>query len=647
MADPETGKALTSKQIQWALTEEYAPYATLTAAGKLTAKKVVDKSRVVAIGRILGAEDKYILRLIDIYPVATQLEIRDGSGKVNGKTIALDQAGLTLTADLFPLDAMQKVTWTVSDKKSAYATYEITDNALTVASVTGKSGTVTVKVNAADGSKKSATVKLVFGTLAENVTIGYKDGKTVIQGESAELVGGKSLQLVADVTCNEEGKTPSSKKVTWSILKGEAFATVSASGKITAKNVNEPQTVLVRAVAADGSGAEDTFQLNLQPARTDLLLLKRVVLGRTSDVTGTTIATDTTGFIALRAVNQDGTQVKDVTWKLSSSGAVMEGGVVTFTKAGTVTVTAIDGKRTAKVTLKVSDLADSVEINGTGFSVASGKSITLTGTAVNAQNKKVTWSIVEGGEFAKITAAGKLTATKDLTAQQKVTVRATAADGSGKFAQTTVTVYPLAQGVQVYSRSGGRTVFSLRSDASWWVRSNTTLEWDLSRLENVIGLDAYVFPYYGTEDAKNAMQGVKWTSSSAKVASVETDEAGKTRLVCHKTGTVTVTATATDGSGKKISFKVNLVKSVTELTIADQTLKSGKSLKLASLVTINPSDATNKKLNWQLIEGDAYSILSSSGVLKAKKVTEAQKVEIAVSSQDGGASTIFIVTIAP
>ena len=90
-----------------------------------------------------------------------------------------------------------------------------------------------------------------------------------------------------------------------------------------------------------------------------------------------------------------------------------------------------------------------------------------------------------------------------------------------------------------------------------------------------------------------------------------------------------------------------MVKTVTELIIADQRVQGGKTLNLAKLVTINPTDATNKKLTWEITSGGEYATISSSGSFKAKKVTVAKTVEVTVSSQDGGASTTFTVTITP
>ena len=111
-------------------------------------------------------------------------------------------------------------------------------------------------------------------------------------------------------------------------------------------------------------------------------------------------------------------------------------------------------------------------------------------------------------------------------------------------------------------------------------------------------------------------------------------------------GTATITVTAADGSGQKVSFKLNVIKSVTELTIADQAVQSGKSINLNKFITINPADATNKKLDWTITGGGEYATISN-GTFKAKKVTGTRRVEVTVSSQDGGASTTFTVTITP
>lgn len=219
--------------------------------------------------------------------------------------------------------------------------------------------------------------------------------------------------------------------------------------------------------------------------------------------------------------------------------------------------------------------------------MASGMSLDLQAKAADAASQKVAWSITEGSEYATITSSGMVKAVKDLTSAKTVKVKATATDGSNAAGEMTITIRPLAQGVQVYTEEGGRMLFSVRSTPSWWVRSNTTLEWDLSTQGSTIDLNSHVYPYYGDGEEtadRNAMQGVTWKSSSPKIADVVDGQ-----VVIYKTGTVTITATANDGSKQKVSFKLNVVRRITQLTLAKQTVAGGKSLDLSKLVTYAPT----------------------------------------------------------
>ena len=65
------------------------------------------------------------------------------------------------------------------------------------------------------------------------------------------------------------------------------------------------------------------------------------------------------------------------------------------------------------------------------------------------------------------------------------------------------------------------------------------------------GLTATVFP---NGDA-GALLGVKWTSSNAKIASIDSATG---EITFMKAGTVTIKAIATDGTGKSVSFKLTI-----------------------------------------------------------------------------------------
>ena len=95
-----------------------------------------------------------------------------------------------------------------------------------------------------------------------------------------------------------------------------------------------------------------------------------------------------------------------------------------------ITVRATNGRTfsapSATYTYKAKKLT--VTISGKDM-VPSGKSITLTATVQGAPTSAVKWSIVNGGEYATVSADGKLSA-KEVTENRSVTVRATSvADG--------------------------------------------------------------------------------------------------------------------------------------------------------------------------------------------------------------------------
>ena len=647
--DADTGKALTNKQITWSMDEIYAPYAKIDAKGKITAKKVVEKVRVEAVGAIIGSEATTVTVTVDIFPAVTSLEILQGESMVNGKTLFVDSKAepLTLTANLYPLDAMEGITWTISDKKDAFGFYTVDEKtgSLTVTPrADAKAGAVTIKATSNDGTKKTATVKLQFAAYAKTVTI----DKSITQ----LTAGDKAIQLIAAMTPSVVTKPG----IVWSLKNtaDKAYVNLSSSGKITPKDVQAPVDVTVVATAKDGM-ASDEHTLRILPKSQAQLVIKS---GDTY-VTKTTQILDvnTRESITLTAYTYGAEAATAVSWtpltnKTAQITPNADGSLtVKMTAAGSINVTALAGDgRKATVTIKGVKLADSVVISQKktdlteGLEVASGKSLDLQAAVTNAASKKVIWSIEKGSEFAAVSSSGKLTAVKDLTSMGEVTVRATA-DG-GAYDEMDVTVRPIAQGVQVYSEAGGHMLFSFRT-RNWWVRSNTTLNWDLSTQKDTIAMDARVYPYYGEDNGRNAIQDVTWKSSAPKIAEFVEDAEGNVSLKLHRTGSATITVTAADGSGQKVTFKLNVVKTVTKLTIEDQTVTGGKSLNLAKLVTIDPTDATNKKLTWEITRGSEYATVSSSGSFKAKKVTSEETVEVTVSSQDGGASTTFCVTIIP
>ena len=633
LLDPTSGKKLASSKVRWTMAEEYSPYATINKSGKLTARKVVEKTTVKVIGTMVSNPDVWIEHTVAIYPAVTQVEVWCAGDLVNGKTVPMDftQESMTFRVDTYPLDTLEKVQWTISDsKKQAYAAYTVEGDTLTISNPKEKAGTVTIKATVDAGVKKTVTFKVQFASFAKTVEI--RNTETQLRA------GDKALTLKAEIT---DPDVVTKSGIVWSLKDSadKAYVNLTSGGKLTAKTVYGEHDVTIVATSKDGKASDD-FTIKILPKKDDILVIRDE---NQKNITKSTVYVDLNSedtAVTLTAENLKGGETGIITWspaKTSKSAEVdIDGNAITvkMLKAGSLTVTAKTAdKRSATVTIKASKLADKVQITSEkGFEVASGKSLTLKATVEKASSSKVVWSIVSGDAYAKISSSGKLTAAKDLTSVREVLVRATAADGSGEKAEQKIIIRPLAQGVQIY-QSGSQ------------VRSNTVLVWDMTTLPR-IQLNAKVYPMI-------AAQSVQLTSSNKKVADFDENQ----DLVCFNTGTTTITAKALDGSNQKITFKLTVVKRVTSLTLKEGLkldaagnlyVKGGKSLKLSSMVVVGPKDATNKKLNWRVSKNSAGITITSGGQLNTKKVTAPVTVNVMVTAQDGSGEMLsFHVTVNP
>lgn len=130
-----------------------------------------------------------------------------------------------------------------------------------------------------------------------------------------------------------------------------------------------------------------------------------------------------------------------------------------------------------------------------------------------------------------------------------------------------------------------------------------------------------------------ANKSVMWKSSNKKVATV--DSKGVVTMKKKSGGkSVTITATAKDGSRAKASYKIKSMKGrVTKITISGKkTVKAGKSLSLKAKVTA--AKGANKKLNWTT-SNKKYATVSSSGKVKTYKAGKGKTVKITAMSTDG------------
>lgn len=610
------GNPIPKNNITWSLKNaEDAAYATVTSAGAVKTYAVASRHDVTFVGTPKDGS-KPIYHTIAIYPAVSQVEILRGRQVVNGQTLYMDmdtEKTLTLTGKLYPTDAMEGLSWKSSNAK----VLTVEDGVVTYVAGTG---TVTITATANDGSKKAASVKIQVGSLTKSVT--------VAEPETTVLRAGKSLTLK---TTTEPVK-PTVPGVTFRLVDSadSAYVTVTAAGKVTAKNVNEPHAVKIQAVSKDAAQVgSNVITLTILPKADQSLILK----AGDDYVTKTTLARNVNETVTLKAFTltvADGKAEEaeaEVTWKSSNGkvASVAEDGTVTCLKSGSATITATSGKVKATVTLKVTGLVEGITVTtkkaADSLTLASGKTLALKATVepANASNKAVTWSITDGSAYAKISSSGVITANKDLTGVKTVTVTATAKDGSGISGSAKITLRPLVQGLEI-KRPGAF--------------ENTTQVWDMAA-SSTLQLSLVIYPMAAGKD-------VTWKSSNAKVAAI--DAGGK--ITCLRAGTVTITATAKDGSGEKASFKLTVVKRMNSLTLEDGIIAGGKSLTLKPVIT--PADTTNKKLSWSVSENEAGIRISSSGKLTTKAVKERVTVTVTATALDGsGVKTTCDVTVCP
>lgn len=634
--DPYAPTLLDGNTVKWSLSEEDQAFATISKDGMLTAVKDLKVGAEVTVRcAIIGDEDSYKELIIPIRPLATEVRILPGALAsaafpadmvVNGATLPVNTNGgcdpFRMEVQVHPyaegeVNALQKVTWKSSN--TAIATYNTVTDKI---EWKGKNGTVTFTVTAADGSGKKATVNLKFCAMATGLDI-------LENRDELFLRSGQSWTMEVEFAGN-----PSDKSVTWSLLgeNDKQYATLSTKGKLTAKTVYEEHIVTVCASANDGSGVFDVLEVLIKPKKDGILILKTgdKYVTKTNQIIPVYDDIDLDAYI----LNMEDEE-EDVIWKSSSSktASVDENGVVTVHKAGKVTITATsvyDSKNKATVTIQGVSMVDEIRWTHTHEQegLACGKSMTLKAKAYDAQGKtptisKLAWSIAgNGGKYAKVS-NGKVTAYANALAYDKapvdITVLAKATDGSGVVAEWDITIYPIVQKVTI-ENPAEVAVNTPSKGINTFVMENPG--------QDTVQLNAQVWP-------ANAYDVVTWKSSNAKIASIDADG----EVTVHKSGTVTFTATAADGSGKKATYKMTVlaIPETIAFDMAHLAIAGGKSLKIKPvLLDGNGNKVSGKKLEWKVSaidgmdDGTAYVTSISGGTLKTKKVTEPKWVMVTV-----------------
>lgn len=251
---------------------------------------------------------------------------------------------------------------------------------------------------------------------------------------------------------------------------------------------------------------------------------------------------------------------------------VSSAGKIKAVKKGSANIT-ISLKSNAKikkvVKVTVGQPATRVKVNKSALTIKKGRSAVIKATVGpnTTSNKKVIWKS-SNSKIAKVSATGRVTAVKGGT----VTITAVAADGSGKKAVCKVTVKAPITSLK-FSKISGRLY---------------------------VGKTMQLSPVIKPSDATN--KKCAWSSSNDKVAMVNSE--GKVYAVAA--GTAVITAKATDGTGKKATYKITVEKPV---TIVSAMMSNPRTVKLtlsseqkltSSSFSIKASTVMNGNYNYNI-----------------------------------------------
>jgi uncharacterized protein YjdB len=579
-------------------------------------------SVVPGTGNAVVDETTGILRGTAVGTVTVKATANDGSNIVGSKSIEIaaipvtsivvtgnDEAtsvpnGSTLQmyADVLPGNATNKsVTWSV-EQGSENATIDEMTGLLTGTAV----GEVVVKATANDLSgvvgRKTITIAAIPVT---SIVVTGKD-------EATSVPNGSTLQMNADVLPGNA----TNKSVTWSVEQGSENATIDEmTGLLTGTAVGE---VVVKATANDLSGVVGRKTITIAA----IPVTSIVVTGKDE---ATSVSNGSTLQMHADVLPGNATN-KSVTWSVEqgSENATIDEttGLLTGTAVGEVVVKATANDLSGVVGRKTITIAaipvTSIVVTGKdeATSVPNGSTLDMNADVSpgNATNTSVTWSVEAGTGTATISPTGLLTGTTVGT----VTVKATAKDNPGIVGTKIITVTALpVNSIVVTGTDNATTVIngsSLQMNAAVWPEnaSNTDVTWSVVA---------------NTGKATISATGL---------------------LTGTQVGTVTVIATAVDGSATKGSTIITITaKPVSHIEVKGAgnltSVVAGNTLQM--IANVLPEDASNASVTWSVYGTSGAATISDLGVLNA---IEPGIVTVTATATDGsGIKGSAAITITP
>ena len=420
--------------------------------------------------------------------------------------------------------------------------------------------------------------------------------KVDIDMDDAVMEVGDNVQFTATVLPEDA----SNSTVKWSSSKPEV-AEVTEDGEVKALSVG---TAVIKAVAADGSGASDSCRVTVKLKKAEKVTIDRAE-----------VEIEIASVCKLNAtVEPEYTADRSVTWESSDSrvATVDAEGTVTAVSVGTATVTATTNDGTGlfascAITV-IPKRVKSISLDCEELTLKRGTSERLTVTVLpeDAGDRSVTWTSSDE-RIVTVDTEGVVTAVSAGTA----TVTATTNDGTDLTASCVVTVTPkLAESISLDCEE-----LTLKRGASE-------------------RLTATVYP--ATADDRS----VRWTSSDEDVATVDAEGI----VTAVSVGIATVTAATNDGTDLSASCVVTVTPKLAESISLDReelTLERGASECLTA--TVLPSYADNCSVTWASSDEDVATV-DAGGIVTAISAGTATVTATTNDGTDLSASCIVTVS---
>lgn len=298
-----------------------------------------------------------------------------------------------------------------------------------------------------------------------------------------------------------------------------------------------------------------------------------------------------------------------ISWSSTSPSiaTVNSAGIITAKKAGTcrIIAKAADGSdKSDMCTIVVKQPATSIALSETSLTIAKGynKTIVANITPCDVSSQNIAWSSSDN-TIATIDDKGVITAIKEGSCK----IMAKTTDGSNKTAICDIRV---AKPVQEINLNENKIVLNTNKQTTF----KPTITAD-----------------------KESNTTVVYTSDNSKIATIDNDGL----LTAISPGICTITCSATDGSGKTDTCKVEVRQQVSKITISgENTVREDEKITLKA--NISPKNATNKEVKWSS-DDNSIAKVDKNGIVTG--ISPGKTTIKCVAKDDSSKSASYTITV--